>query len=112
MFIEAFITTVKNQKQLTDAYDTINTDNIKESQNNSAEGKKPAQKMHSVLFHLYKILENANYTVTERRSVVAWGQGTAEGMKCRITTGQKATLGSDGNVMVVMASWRYAYVKT
>ena len=81
MFIEAFITIVKEQKQLTDAYGTINTYNIKESQNNSAEGKKPAPKMHTVLFHLYKILENANYTVTESRSLVAWGRGTAEGMK-------------------------------
>ena len=57
MLIEAFITTVQKQKQLSDAYDAINTDNIKESQNNSAEGKKPAPKMHTVLFHLYKILK-------------------------------------------------------
>ena len=83
-----------------------------ESPNNDAGCKIPEETKGTVSFHLYKILENANYTVTERRSVVAWGRGTAEGMKCRITTGQKATLGSDGNVMVVMASWRYAYVKT
>ena len=52
-----------------------------ESPNNDAGCKMPEETKGTVSFHLYKILENANYTVTESRSVVAWGWGTAEGMK-------------------------------
>lgn len=57
-------------------------------------------KMPIVLFHLYKIVENASYIVTESPSVVAWGWGPGEWMKRWITKSQREIIGNGGNLMV------------
>ena len=57
----------------TETYDTINTYNMNEFCQ-----AKEAREKSILLFHSYKVLEDANYTVTESRGVVAWGWETAE----------------------------------
>lgn len=61
--------------------------------NNYAEGKKP-KRLHSVWFNLYEIIKNANSSiVTERRSVVFWGEQLEE-----IRKENKKTFWGDGYV--------------
>ena len=80
--------------------------------NNYAEWKKrglsPQKRGHSVRFHLYKILENANYfVVTERRLVTTQGCVERGGRKRHKEAFGWVTLST---MQIVTLSWVYTYV--
>lgn len=53
--------------------------NMDESQNNYSQWKKPEKKVHSVWFHLYNTLENANWSImAQSRSMIAEELGGEE----------------------------------
>ena len=76
---------------------TIDTHrNMDESQNKYAERKKPYKRVHTVWFHVSKILKSANQTVlTESGTVVAWDRGSGEKQEEGIAKGQEDTSGCD-----------------
>lgn len=74
-----------------------------ESQNKYAERKKPYKRVHTVWFHVSKILKSANQTVlTESRTVVAWDGGVVRSKKKGWRRGRRTLLGVMSRLLLLI----------